>query len=53
MIEDIVIVEFIVALSMGLGALCVFIWAVMSGQMESVEEIKYRVIEMEIDDERR
>ncbi len=53
MIEDIVIIEFMVALAMGLGALCVFIWAVISGQMEGVEEIKYRVLEGETEDERR
>lgn len=52
MIEDIII-EFMVALSMGLGALCIFVWAVICGQMEDVEEIKYRVLDRENEDERR
>lgn len=46
----IVIYEFAIALCMGLGALGVFIWAVLSGQMESGEDIKYRILERERDD---
>ena len=46
-----VIYGFLIALSMGLGALAIFIWAVLSGQLEDTEEIKYRVLERELDDE--
>ncbi len=53
MIERIVLLEFLVALCMGLGALSIFIWAVLSGQMEDTEEIKYRILEGEIEDEKR
>ncbi|MEJ2182347.1 MAG: cbb3-type cytochrome oxidase assembly protein CcoS [Nitrospirota bacterium] len=49
--EEIVILEFIVAVLMGLGALCVFIWAVLSGHYEDAEEIKYRVLQRELSDE--
>ncbi len=51
MIERIVIIEFLVALCMGLGALSVFIWAILGGQMEDTEEIKYRILEREMEDQ--
>jgi cbb3-type cytochrome oxidase maturation protein len=49
--ETAVIYGFLIALSMGLGALAIFIWAVLSGQMEDTEEIKYRILEQELSDE--
>jgi len=51
MMESAVIYGFLIALSMGLGALAIFIWAVLSGQMEDTEEIKYRVLDRELSDE--
>ncbi len=52
MIEITVLFAFCVALSMGLGALSIFVWAVLSGQMEDTEDIKYRVLEREMSDDR-
>jgi len=49
--ETAIIFGFLIALSMGLGALAIFIWAVLSGQMEDTEEIKYRVLDRELSDE--
>lgn len=43
--------QFIVALCMSLGALCIFIWAVLSGLFVNVEDIKYRVYEREVGDD--
>ena len=37
---------------MGLGALSIFIWAVLSGQMEDTEDVKYRILERELGDGR-
>jgi cbb3-type cytochrome oxidase maturation protein len=49
--ESAIMFGFLIALSMGLGALAIFIWAVLSGQLEDAEEIKYRVLERELGDE--
>lgn len=43
--------QFIVALCMSLGALCIFIWAVLSGLFVNVEDIKFRVYEREVGDD--
>jgi len=45
--------QFLVALSMSLGALCFFIWAVLSGLFVDVEDIKYRVYNREVGDDGR
>jgi cbb3-type cytochrome oxidase maturation protein len=42
---------FCIAISMSLGALAIFIWTVLSGQWEDVEESKYRFLERELSDE--
>ena len=42
--------QFLVALCMGLGAVCIFIWAGMSGQMNDIEAVKQQVLEVENDD---
>ena len=44
--------QFLVALCMGLGALCIYIWSVLSGHFTDVEAAKYRAFEAEVDDER-
>jgi cbb3-type cytochrome oxidase maturation protein len=42
-----------VSLLMGLGALCLFIWALASGLLSDVERVKYQVLRSEgIGDER-
>jgi cbb3-type cytochrome oxidase maturation protein len=49
----ITLVQFAVALFMSLGALCIFIWAVLSGLFTDVEGIADRVYRAEVDDEQR
>jgi cbb3-type cytochrome oxidase maturation protein len=53
MIESTLLYGFLIALSMGLGALGFFVWAVLSGQMEEAEDVKHRMLERELDDEGR
>jgi cbb3-type cytochrome oxidase maturation protein len=44
--------EFAVSVLMGLAALCLFLWAAMSGLFTDVEEVKHQVLRSEgIDDE--
>ncbi len=47
--EEAIIYSFWIALCMGLGALAIFIWAVLDNQMEDPEDVKYRVLEKELD----
>lgn len=51
MIENALLYGLLIALTMGGAAVTVFIWAVLSGQMEDTEDIKYRVLERELNDE--
>jgi cbb3-type cytochrome oxidase maturation protein len=46
-----IVFGFLVSLGMGLGAFAVFLWAVMDGQMEETEELKFRIIEREQEDD--
>jgi cbb3-type cytochrome oxidase maturation protein len=39
--------EFAVSIFMGLAALCLFIWAAMSGLLTDVEAVKYQVLRSE------
>lgn len=41
-------IQFLVALCMGLGALSIFIWAVLSGLFTDVEKVKYRAYHAEV-----
>ena len=42
-----------VSLLMGLGAVCLFVWALAAGQLHDVEPVKYQVLDTEgIDHER-
>jgi hypothetical protein len=50
---ELTFVQFLVALFMSLGALCVFIWAVLSGLFTNVENIKYRAYRAEVRDDER
>lgn len=45
--------QFLVALFMSLGGLCVFIWAVLSGQFSKVEEPKHRAFRTEVAEDER
>jgi cbb3-type cytochrome oxidase maturation protein len=47
-----VAVEFAVSVFMGLAALCLFLWAAMSGLLTDVEAVKHQVLRSEeIDDD--
>ena len=50
---ELTFVQFLVALLMSLGALCVFIWAVLSGLFTNVEDVKYRAYRAEVQDDER
>jgi cbb3-type cytochrome oxidase maturation protein len=39
--------QFVVSMLMGLGALCLFVWATASGLLGDVEPVKYQVLESE------
>lgn len=39
--------QFLVSTLMGLGALCLFVWAAASGLLSDVEPVKYQVLETE------
>ena len=42
------LLQFLVAVFMSLGGVCVFVWAVLSGQFNHVEDPKYRAYRMEV-----
>lgn len=48
---ELTLVQFLVALFMSLGALCLFVWGVLSGAFKDVEAIKYRAYRTEVDDD--
>jgi cbb3-type cytochrome oxidase maturation protein len=39
--------QFVVATLMGLGALCLFLWAAAAGLFRDVEPVKYQVLDCE------
>jgi hypothetical protein len=39
--------QFIVSALLGLGALCLFVWAAASGLLQDVEPVKYQVLDSE------
>ena len=43
--------QFLVAFFMSLGAVCLFVWGVLSGLFENVEAIKYRAYRAEVNDD--
>lgn len=45
------LVQFAVALCMSLGAVCIFIWAALSGLFTDVESIAERVYRQEVPDD--
>ncbi len=50
---ELTFVQFLVALCMSLGALCIFIWAVLSGLFTNIEDVKYRAYRAEVKDDER
>ncbi len=50
---ELTFVQFLVALCMSLGALCIFIWAVLSGLFTNIEDVKYRAYRAEVQDDER
>ena len=49
--EALTLLQFTVAFLMGLGAVCVFVWGVLSGLFEDVEAVKYRAYRAEVNDD--
>ena len=47
MIEYLTLGQFVVAVLMGLAALCAFLWGAASGALSDVEAVKHRVLEVE------
>lgn len=48
---ELTLVQFLVALLMSLAAVCLFVWAVLSGLFEDVESVKYRAYRAEVKDD--
>ena len=48
---ELTVVQFLVAFFMSLAALSVFIWAVLSGLFTNVEDIAYRALRAEVQDD--
>lgn len=53
MLEYLALGEFVVALLMGLAALCAFLWAAVSGVFRGIESVKHQVLRVEGLDEHR
>ncbi|MGH8709676.1 MAG: cbb3-type cytochrome oxidase assembly protein CcoS [Burkholderiales bacterium] len=49
--EKLTLMQFVVALLMGLGAVCLFVWGVLSGAFNDVEDIKYKAYRAEVRDD--
>ena len=45
---ELTFVQFLVALCMSLGAVCLFVWAVLSGLFENIEAPKYQAYRAEV-----
>ncbi len=48
---ELTFIQFLVALLMSLGAVCLFVWAVLSGMFNDVEQIKYKAYRAEVNDD--
>jgi cbb3-type cytochrome oxidase maturation protein len=46
-LQYLVLGQFLVSTMMGLGALCLFVWAAASGLLTDVERAKYQVLDRE------
>lgn len=49
MLEYLTLYEFVVATLMALAGLCAFLWAAAAGLLRNVEDVKYRLLEIEAD----
>jgi len=47
---ELTLVQFVVALLMSLGGVCLFIWGVVTGLFNDVEAIKFKAYRAEVDD---
>jgi cbb3-type cytochrome oxidase maturation protein len=48
---ELTLVQFLVAVCMSLGAVCLFVWGVLSGMFDDVEAVKYRAYRAEVSDD--
>jgi nitrogen fixation-related uncharacterized protein len=48
---ELTLLQFLVALLMSLGAVCLFIWAVLSGLFKDAENIKYQAYRAEVNED--
>lgn len=48
---ELTLLQFVVALLMSLGAVCLFIWGVLAGSFEDIEAVKYRAYRAEVNDD--
>ena len=46
-LQYLVLGQFLVSVLMGLGALCLFVWAAASGLFRDIEPVKYQVLDSE------
>jgi hypothetical protein len=46
-LQYLIVGQFLVATLMGLGALCLFVWAAAAGLLRDVEPVKYQVLDCE------
>ena len=51
--EALTFIQFLVALLMGLGAVFLFVWGVLSGHFNDVEAIKYKAYRLEVNEDER
>jgi nitrogen fixation-related uncharacterized protein len=48
---ELTLIQFLVALFMCLGAVCLFVWALLSGLFHDVDSVKYRSYRAEVNDD--
>lgn len=48
---ELTFIQFLVAALMSLGAVCLFVWGVLSGLFNDVEAIKYQAYRAEVQDD--
>lgn len=48
---DLTLIQFLIAVLIGLGSLGIFIWAVLSGMFRDVEQVKMRAYRAEVSED--
>jgi cbb3-type cytochrome oxidase maturation protein len=48
---ELTLIQFVVALCMGMGAVCLFVWGVLSGSFNDVEAIKHKAYRAEVNED--